>query len=104
MASHFKFHHPNGFSLVLFQPKFILQLVSQFSFEISASGRGPISAPGWLLLSVVPAKVRVFTQAEVFEVVPVGPTSILAMIIMLMCMVTRVEVMTKVELVLVSWC
>ena len=73
MILDFKFQHPDGFSLVLFQPKFILQLVSQFSFEISASRRGPISAPGWLLLSVVPAKVGVFTQAEVFEVVPVGP-------------------------------
>ena len=32
-----------------------------------------ISATGWFLLSVVPAEVCVFTQAEVFEVVPVRP-------------------------------
>ena len=59
-----------------------------------------ISATGWFLLSVVPAEVCVFTQAEVFEVVPLGPhlhprdddKMVMLMVFMVAVVVVMIEV------------
>ena len=51
--------------LKFFSRDFNIMILNGFTFKVSA--------PGWLLLRVAPAEVGVFTWAEVFEVVPVGP-------------------------------